>query len=436
MKGKFYCFTLVVRINQIEVMPGLGLGVDERQENTLENLVAYREAIARAVPDGRITIALSHSALADGSDNFRAIRAKTREYHEKYGDDVTYMLGAYFAGAYLPRVEIARNVDEAIRLLKGFMGEDYLPSSVVGGFIPSAAIEHIASLGIHTVQGNIFSQYAVDNQDGDGSPCYPYYPSKQHFCKPAQGKEDFIDAVTFDGWTVDFVNATYAGVTKEGYNSRMGCGPIETLRPFGEEKGIEIMVKTAGQMLEESYALNNEFGFATAIWELCLIQRDGHHRMGIDAETVFDFFRALKEKYPDVRLVSFGELGKDFRAAHKDNSDWNYHFKHRGIGWGGSDENIQIEWYMNKSFRLAFRTDLKSGERKIIDFTDYTRPAREPDDSDYAKGIIHRNWSLMGDINQKGLRAQDKPISVGELTESQKALIRRGERKYGFKAIE
>lgn len=96
------------------------------------------------------------------------------------------------------------------------MGPEYRPQAIVGGFVASDVIRYIAEVEhIHVVQGNIFSQYAVDNQDGDGSICYPYYPSKEHFCKPAQGDEDFIDCVNLDGWTVDFINATYCGVTKE-----------------------------------------------------------------------------------------------------------------------------------------------------------------------------------------------------------------------------
>ena len=38
IQGRYFCFTIVVRINQIEVAPGINLGVDERSENTVENL--------------------------------------------------------------------------------------------------------------------------------------------------------------------------------------------------------------------------------------------------------------------------------------------------------------------------------------------------------------------------------------------------------------
>lgn len=438
MKGRYYCFCIVVRVNQIEVAPGVNVGHDERAENTVENLIKYRQAIEEAAPGARITIAFSHEALTDQSENFAALRQKAKEYHLTYGDDITYMLGAYFSGAYSPRTEIMSHVDDAVRLLKDFMGEEYLPKAIVGGFVPAKVMEHIASIGIHVVQGVIFSQYAIDNQDGDGSWCYPFYPSKEHFCKPAQGEEDFIDVVNLDGWTVDFVNATYAGFTKEGYNSRMGCGPLETIRAFGSETGIDVMVKSAGQMLEESYGLNGDFGFATAIWELCLVQEGGTHNRGqhaISENDVREFFRKLTDKFPDVKIVPFGEFGNAFRALHPNNDDLSFVFDHKGIGIGGSLSDVRIQWYMNSMFRLAIKTDLTTGESKVIDFTDYTKPACEPADSDHREGRICRFWSLLGDINQKGLREQDTPVPLEQLSEAQKELIRAAEKKFGLKIL-
>ena len=46
-------------------------------------------------------------------------------------------------------------------------------------------------------------QHNIDGGGADGSPSYPFYPSTEHFCKPAQGKSDFIDCVNLDGWTMD-----------------------------------------------------------------------------------------------------------------------------------------------------------------------------------------------------------------------------------------
>ena len=84
---------------------------------------------------------------------------------------------------------------------------------------------------------------------------------------------------------------------------------------------------------------------------------------------------------------------------------------------------------------MAIRTDIAIGERKIIDFTDYTKKAEEPEDSDYSAGIVRRNWSLLGDINQKGLRLQDKPIFAEELSEQQSELIKKAEAEFGKKIL-
>ena len=189
------------------------------------------------------------------------------------------------------------------------------------------------------------------------------------------------------------------------------------------------MVKSASQMLEESYELNGNFGYAADIWELVLMHpRHG----GINVNAVKKFFEKLMQAFPDVKIVPFGEFGNEFRKNYKDNKNINYIFKHKGIGIGGSLCDVQIQWYMNSLFRLAIKTDLKTGARRVIDFTDYTKPACEPPDSNYQEGIIYRNWSLLGDINQKGLREQDAPIPLESLTENQQALIRAAEKKFGI----
>ena len=75
--------------------------------------------------------------------------------------------------------------------------------------------------GIHVCQGQIWSQHGIDNGDGDGGICYPYYPSREHYLKPAQGPSDFIDCVCLDGWTCDFLPARRQGF-EGGFNSRLG----------------------------------------------------------------------------------------------------------------------------------------------------------------------------------------------------------------------
>lgn len=153
------------------------------------------------------------------------------------------------------------------------------------------------------------------------------------------------------------------------------------------------------------------------------MQKNGSHAMDIDGDTVYGFFSALKERYPDAEVVTIGELGESFRRENKDNSALDYRFVHKGTGKGGSLADVQITWYMNDVFRMALKKNLRTGEERVIDFTDYTKNYSEPADSDYLKGESNRSWSLLGDINQKGLRPQDTPVPFGNLTEKQKTLF-------------
>ena len=278
----------------------------------------------------------------------------------------------------------------------------------MAGFLSAKNQEYLATKeGIHVCQGNIWSQYAIDNQDGDGSVCYPYYPSKEHFCKPAQGKEDFIDCVNLDGWTMDFLAARREGLSyDEGFNSRMGVGPIETFGWFGYETGLKEMMHTTAIHYDKGFKLNG-FAWVTNCWELSL---------KFDYQGLTSWLSEINKRWPDVKFITQGEFGLIWRAENK-NNDFNYRFNETGSGIGGSDADKEINWYMNKKFRLAILKDLNTKEEKIIDFTRYDIKAEEPESGST------RNWTLFGDINQKQTRDQDKPIPISKLSKEQKAII-------------
>lgn len=101
-----------------------------------------------------------------------------------------------------------------------------------------------------------------------------------------------------------------------------------------------------------------------------------------------------------------------------------YKFVQRGTGIGGSEPNLEIRWFMNTDFRLAIPRDWQQAEPgKVIDFTRYDLPAREPADPSVANPS--RNWSLINRINQKGVRPQDQPIPIRQLDADEQALIKR-----------
>lgn len=214
MGKRFFTLNTIVRVNQIEVTREESHGVDESGIHSVREARIFREAIAEAWPGARITWAFSWQALNDERERYVDLRRQIVDYYDQYGDEITYIPGGYFANMYNSREQVNRDLQDGLQLVSGMVGGGYRPNSVVAGFLSADNLNYLAEEeGIHVCQGNIFSQYAVDNGDGDGegSICYPYYPSAEHFCKPAQGAEDFIDCVNLDGWTVDFLAARIPG---------------------------------------------------------------------------------------------------------------------------------------------------------------------------------------------------------------------------------
>lgn len=396
MGGRYLTFNTVVRVNQIEVTRTRNAGEDERALHTPERAAAFRQAVADAFPGARMTWAFSWLALHDTSDNYEKIRGLVKGYVHQYGDEMTFIPGAYFANAYNSIDQVNLDLHDGLARVGEIMGNGYRPKSVVAGFLSSENMQYLAEKEqVHVCQGNIWSQFAIDNQDGDGSVSYPYYPSTEHFCKPAQGAADFIDCVNLDGWTCDFLAARRNGFA-EHFNSRMGVGPIETIGRYGHDTGLKEMMFTTGLHFDTGYRLNG-FAWVTNCWELSL---------PYPASDLRDWLSAIRERWPDTRFITQGEFGLLWRKHYKRN-DFDYRFDERGSGIGGSDADKEIRWFMNKDFRLALLKDPTS--EKVIDFTRYDLPAHEPD-------TMTRRWSLLGEINQKGTRPQDTPVALSALS--------------------
>lgn len=408
MGHRFLTFNTIIRVNQIEVSRDRSVGEDERALHTPEKVIAFRKAVEEGFPGAKMTWAFSWLALNDSTENYKEIRKLVVGYHREYGDEITFIPGAYFANAYNTTEQVNKDLHDGLALVSRMVGNSYRPLSIVAGFLSAKNQQYLAEKeNIHVCQGNIWSQFAIDNQDGDGSVSYPFYPSKEHFCKPAQGKSDFIDVVNLDGWTVDFLAARRQGFA-EGFNSRMGVGPIETLGKHGNEIGLKEMLHATAIHFDKGFELNG-FGWVTNCWELSL---------PYDAARLKDWLSSVKKRWPDTKVITQGEFGLLWRSHYKSN-DFNYRFVEKGSGIGGSDANLEISWFMNKDFRLALLRDWKLNSPKlVVDFTRYDLNAREP------IGMT-RKWSLMGDINQKQTRPQDKPVPLNKLPEKSNLIIKK-----------
>ncbi|HEY1902994.1 MAG TPA: DUF3863 domain-containing protein [Terracidiphilus sp.] len=399
LRGRFVTHVSIVRVNQIEVTPTRSIGQDESADNRPERIRSRREAFARGCPGGSMTWAISWLALIDSRQEYKDARRLLVSYHDKYGDEITFIPGGYFAPMYDTREHNRQTIHKALKMVSDMVGGGYRPQCLVAGFMDAENQRHLANdEGIHVCQGQIWSQHGIDNGDGDGGICYPYYPSREHYLKPAQGAADFIDCVCLDGWTCDFLSARREGF-QGGFNSRMGVGPIETVGDLGIEVGRREMLATTAMHFDQGYALNG-FGFVTGIWETSL----GHD------EDLAWWLQAVKQRWPDTRVMTEGAFGLEWRKHYASNAGLNYRFDAKGTGAPGSEKELEIKWWMNQEFRLGMLRNWQTASPwMVIDFTRYDLPAHEPE-------TLQREWSLMNVLNEKGTRPQDKPMRLGQLS--------------------
>ncbi len=399
--GRYITHASVVRVNQIEVTRTHSIGQDEAADNTPGHIRARRDAFARGCPDGRMTWAVSWLALNDDRQQYKDARRLLASYHDRYGDEITFIPGGYFAPMYNTREEIRASIYDALGLITNMAGGGYRPECIVAGFMDAENQRLLAAdEGIHVCQGQIWSQHGIDYGDGDGGICYPYYPSRQHYLKPAQGADDFIDCVCLDGWTCDFLAARRDGF-RGHFNSRMGVGPIETVgnRRLGVEGGRKEMMDTTAIHFDAGHALNG-FAWVTGIWEVSV----GHD------EDLAWWLQAVRSRWPDMQCLTEGAFGLAWRRHMPSNHGLNYRFDAKGTGAPGSERELEIQWFMNQEFRLALLHNWETNSPRLaIDFTHYDLPANEPQ-------ILQREWSLMNVLNQKGTRPQDKSTPLAQLT--------------------
>lgn len=409
----------VVRVNQIEVSRDRNVGNDEVERHTVESAERFRKAVADAIPEAKVTWAFSWLALHDMRQNYVDIRKKVVEYHKQYGDEITFLPGAYFAPMYNSREQVNKDIHEALQIIEEMVGDGYRPHGLLGGFLAADNMRYLAEEeDIHVAQGTIWSQYGIDNGDGDGSICYPYYPSLEHACKPAQGKEDFIDCVNLDGWSCDFLCARRFGF-EDGANSRLGVGPIESYHCLGHDAGLDEAMAVTECHFDTNFERNG-FGWVTVCWEIAMVK----DLKPYVTDCMTEWLDRIKERWPDVCVPLMSEFGEAWRAEHPDNEDLDYHFAQRGSGVEGahSEPELEIEWRMNKKFRFATLRDwTKNEEPMVIDLTRYDIPASEP--ADATPDSPSRNWSLINRINQKHQRPEDRPVPVSSLTDEEKALV-------------
>lgn len=416
--GRSLTVNTVIRRHQIEATRTRALWEDESELHSAALVERFSDAVRTAIPGAHLTWALSWGAITDTSRRYRDIRETLARIAREHGDDVAFVPGGFFANLYGTRAEVSRDIEEAADLLDESF--DRPTRSLVAGFLASDNIAAARERGLRTVQGNIWSQFDIDLQDGDGSIAYPYYPSRSHFLVPGRGV-DRIDAVQLDGWTVDLVAARNAGMSSE-FNSRLGLGPIETLHRLPRADALKELHATSEAHLNARNVERNGMGWLTVNYEISEVAR-GLATQPDMLDAWAGWLADLRALWPDLRMPTIAEFGDSWRSAHPDNENLDYLLQQSGSGVQASRAGETVTWFMTADFRLGVVED--DHGVSVFDHTSYLDAAPEP------TALGERRWSLLGEINQKRTRPQDAPVPLRGFLDAHPAVDAALDERYG-----
>jgi len=108
-------------------------------------------------------------------------------------------------------------------------------------------------------------------------------------------------ACALDGWTCDFLAARRPGF-QDGFNSRMGLGPIETIGHFGPQDGLKEMLFTT-RIAFRRWLQRNGFGWVRPSGG---VARKLHQYLP-------DYGHEVRRRWPNVQAVTEDEFGELFR---------------------------------------------------------------------------------------------------------------------------
>lgn len=406
--GRVLSLATVVRYWTVETTRTEHLLNNESALHTVAACMAFRAAATAGWPGAPVTWAFSWVALNTDEGDYPAIRALVAGYVQSLGDEMTFIPGGYFAPMYNNQSQTNADIHDSLAIISSIVGNGYRPRAIIAGFLGAQTLAYLAAVeNIHVAQATIFSQFNIDFGDGDGGSPYPYYPSTEHYLRPAQNASELSDVVVLDGWTVDFLAARRDGF-EDGFNSRMGVGPIETIRDLGPAPGFAEQMHATAQHFETGAALN-KFAFVSSIWEISL---------PINLTYLTSWLGAVRGQWTDARMLTHGDLGMEWRTMHATN-EYNLTFVELGSGIGGSDDDKELTFYVNRAFRLVLLRNLTdAGVGLAIDFTRYDLPTAEPTS-------LTRSWNFMNVLNMKGSRGvMDAPRALAALSEEDRSIIR------------
>jgi len=140
--NRFFTFNTVVRVNQIETSRNESHEQNESSIHTPKAARAFREAVEEGWPGARMTWSFSWQALNDQRPNYVALRELIVSYHQKYGDEITFLPGGYFANMYNTREQVNQDLQDGLQLVSEMVGSGYRPNSVIAGFLSADNLKY------------------------------------------------------------------------------------------------------------------------------------------------------------------------------------------------------------------------------------------------------------------------------------------------------
>ncbi len=97
-----------------------------------------------------MTWAISWLALTDTRQEYKEARSLLAAYHQKYGDEITFIPGGYFAPMYDTREHNQETIHKALRMITEMVGNNYRPECLVAGYLDAESQRYLANEeGIH-----------------------------------------------------------------------------------------------------------------------------------------------------------------------------------------------------------------------------------------------------------------------------------------------
>lgn len=360
----------------------LGITLVDSPRTTVTNAQELVDAFRAAYPTGRLMWSLNDVVLSSSDAQYVALRSYVASQVTAHGDGAALWVGYLasnamnptqarsWAATYLPLVATAT----------GYTG----PVTAISWHMPAPFIQWLRdTYDVRTVIGQVWSTGNVDNYWGDGSPNFPYYPSKNCTLMPAQDEANRIDVVN-----VDCISQGFWEAQLDSVSGRITVHPVDA-----------VTLLRIKQITDEYLAFPGDFQYVTNVVELDWLNDTTSVDLRVYSggqlvakQRFKDWLAWLPGAHPDLVPVRLDEFGAAYRALYSTNS-WAV----VQSGANPADPTQTIHWSFTARRRVAVRKD--GSTVRALDWTPYSDAYVEP-----VPPV--NDWTLPQRVSEKTATAQ------------------------------